>query len=256
MKYRFAALDAASASLGLPRAGARCLAVMTIVLATAPLGPVAAQTTAGPYSNYNWNSYPGPIYYNPGYAQYGLPGVGVSPFDPIIQAQLNLGMRTARYNMLSAWADQSNAAANLYYQQAEAQAIANQRQAEAINPRYDVRTRAPKPVATADSNAAKLLAKSDVLKSDGQVIWPAMAPSSHSLDVSRAAAEVAIRVAVKEFTAEGRASIQSVGEAKSQLFAYGKPALEQLVRANREDAKKLLKFLASLERVLDSLAGE
>ena len=95
-----------------------------VALAIGPEPLASAQSTAGPYSNYNSNQYPGPIYYNPGYAQYGLPGVGVSPWNPIIQAQLNLGMRTARYNMYSAWADQSNAAANLYYQQAEAQADA------------------------------------------------------------------------------------------------------------------------------------
>ena len=87
-------------------------------------------------------------------------------------------------------------------------------------------------------------------------IWPTKSPSSNALDKARGAAEAAIRVAVKEFEADGKASIQSVAEAKSQLFAYGKPALEQLVRANRDEAKKLLKFLASLEQVLDSLAGE
>ena len=74
----------------------------------------------------------GPIYYNPGYAQYGLPGVGVSPWNPIVQAQLNLGMRTARYNMYSAWADQSNAAANLFYQQAVTQQIQNPQATQAM----------------------------------------------------------------------------------------------------------------------------
>jgi hypothetical protein len=259
MKNRFFVAGFDSRSRRLPRArrvAPGCFAAILIVLAAGSARLAPAQTTSGPYSNFNWNSYPGPIYYNQGYAQYGLPGVGVSPWDPIVQAQLNLGMKTARYNMYSAWADQSNAAANLYYQQAEAQAIANRAQVDAMHPRYDVRTRAPKPTAAADSKAAKLLAKSDVLKNDGQVIWPARIPSSNTLDASRSAAEAATRIAVKEFEAEGRASIQSVAEAKSQLFAYGKPAIEQLARANRGEAKSLLKFLASLEQVLDSLAGE
>lgn len=216
----------------------------------------AAQTTAGPYSNYNYNSYPGPIYYNQGYAQYGLPGVGVSPWDPIVQAQLNLGMRTARYNMYSSWADQSNAAANLYYQQAVAQSIKNEQQQQAMQPRYDVRLRTPRPAQASESNEPKLLPRNNLLKSDGAVIWPETAPSSNMLDKSRSAAEAAIRVAVKEFEADGKASTQSVAEAKSQLFAYGKPALQQLVRTDRDDAKKLLKFLASLEHMLDGLAGE
>jgi hypothetical protein len=100
------------------------------------------------------------------------------------------------------------------------------------------------------------LPRNEVLDKDGQVLWPSSLPSSETLDKAKAAAEAAIRVAVKEFEANGRASIQSVAEAKSQLFAYGKPALAQLVRANHDEAKKLLRFLASLEHVLDGLAGE
>ncbi len=226
-----------------------------VLLGTA--GEAAAQTSQpGPYSNYNTNQYSGPIYYNPGYAQYGLPGVGVSPWNPIVQAQLNLGMRTARYNMYSAWADQSNAAANLYYQQAVAQQIQNAQAMQTMQPHYDVQTRAPRPVPRPISVARDLLAKSEVLSANGQVTWPANAPSSEELDKARAGAESAIRVAVKEFETDGKATISSVAEAKSQLYTYGKPALEQLARASREEAKKLLKFLASLEQELNKLAGE
>jgi len=158
--------------------------------------------------------------------------------------------------MYSAWADRSNALANLAYQQAVSQSMRNEQQEQATVPRYDVRQRVPVPAAPPEPAAPKLLPRNDVLKSDGQVTWPASAPSSATLDKSRSAAESAIRVAVKEFETSGRASIQSVAEAKSDLFAYGKPALQQLVRANRDEAQKLLKFLASLEHVLDSLAGE
>jgi hypothetical protein len=236
--------------------GSAAVCVAVTLLALGSDSAASAQNLPSPYTSYNANAYPGPIYYNQGYAQYGLPGVGVSPWNPIVQAQLNLGLRTARYNMYSAWADQSNAAANLLYQQAVSQSMRNEQQEQAMVPRYDVRQRTPLPAAPAEPNAPKLLPRNDVLKSDGQVSWPATAPSSGSLDKSRSAAESAIRVALKEFEASGKASIQSVAEAKSQLFAYGKPALQQLVRANREDAQKLLTFLASLERVLDSLAGE
>jgi hypothetical protein len=236
--------------------GVMVLPAAMLVLVVGTAGEAFAQTLPGPYTSYNSNQYTGPLYYNAGYAQYGLPGVGVSPWNPIVQAQLNLGMRTARYNMYSAWADQSNAAANLYYQQAVAQQLQNAQAQQAMQTRYDVQTRAPRPVSQVNTEAKKLLAKSDVLKEDGQVVWPAKAPASNELDKARSGAESAIRVAVKEFETGGRASIASVAEAKSQLFAYGKPALEQLARANRDDAEKLLKFLASLEQVLNSLAGE
>jgi len=121
------------------RRAAMALLVLAVVIGTT--GRSAAQTTAGPYSNYNWNTNYGMPYYNPGYAQYGFPGVGVSPWNPIVQAQLNLGLKTARYNMYSSWADQSNAAANLYYQQAMAQAIHNQQAQQALQPRYDAKWR-------------------------------------------------------------------------------------------------------------------
>jgi hypothetical protein len=211
----------------------------------------------GPYQNYNANQYAGPIYYNPGYAQYGLPGVGVSPWNPIVQAQLNLGMRTARFNMYSAWADWANAGANLYYQQAVNQQIQNSRLMQApIEPKYDVATRTPRMATQPKEEAKKVLSRSDVLKPDGQVIWPEFAPSNSELDKARSAADAAIRIAVKDFETTGKASIASVAEAKSQLIAYGVPALSQLNKANHEEAKTMLKFLSDLERVLNSLAGE
>jgi hypothetical protein len=158
--------------------------------------------------------------------------------------------------MYSAWADQSNAAANLYYQYAVGQQLQNQQHLQGMQVRYDVQTREPRPVSSVNPEAKKLLSKGDVLNANGDVVWPTKVPSSEALDKSRSAAEAAIRVAVKEFEAQGKASIQSVAEAKSQLLAFGRPALEQLVRANRDEANKLLKFLASLEQALNSLAGE
>ena len=106
------------------------VAIATLFVVVGSVGNAAAQSTDGrPYPNYNWNSYYGPLYYNPGYAQYGLPGVGVSPWNPIVQAQLDLGLRTARYNLYSAWADEANAAANLRHQQAVGHSIQNRKQA-------------------------------------------------------------------------------------------------------------------------------
>jgi hypothetical protein len=157
--------------------------------------------------------------------------------------------------MYTAWANQAAGIANLYNQQAIAQAMQNARAEQAMQPRYDVRNRVPRPAQPA-TELPKALPRNKVLKSNGDVIWPSAPPSSDTLDKNRFAAEAAIRVAVKEYDANGKASIQSVGEAKSQLFAYGKPALEQLARTNRGEAEKLLTFFISLEHVLDKLAGE
>jgi hypothetical protein len=195
------------------------------------------------------------INYNYDYMQYGLPGVGVSPWNPIVQAQLNLGMRTARYNMYNAWSAEMYEAANLYNQQAMAQSIENQRQMQAMQPRYDVRSRAPQSVGSKDRNNNQTLPRNEVLSPDGKVLWPGRAPNDSELAKLRAAADAAIRVVVKEFEATGKASVQSVVEAKELLYAYGKPALQKLAAENDAAARNLFRFLGSLEQLLDSLAG-
>ena len=148
----------------------------------------------------------------------------MSPWNPIVQAQLNLGMRTARYNMYSAWADQSNAAANLYYQQAVAQQIQNAQAQQAMQPHYDVQTRCSGRLTRSSADASGSWPGVMCSRKTARVIWPASAPSSDELDKARRGAEAAIRVAVKEFETTGKASIASVAEAKSDLFEYGKPA--------------------------------
>jgi hypothetical protein len=199
----------------------------------------------GPFGlNYNWD-----------YMRYGLPGVGVSPWDPIMQSQLNLGMRTAQYDMYNAWSADMYQTANLYNQQAIAQALENQKQMQAMQPRYDVRTQAPRTMKSRDRGRTQLLQRNQVLSRDGKVLWPGRAPSEGELGKARAAAEAAIRVAVKEFEADGKASVQSVVEAKELLYAYGKPALEELAGKSRTATEGMIKFLASLEQVLNSLAG-
>jgi hypothetical protein len=167
-----------------------------------------------------------------------------------------MSQKMARTQMYGAISEQASAAANLYNQQAIAQAMQNARQQRAVPPRYDVRKRVPKLASDSDAEAPKPLPRNQVLRDDGQVLWPSSAPSGGKLGRSRSAAEAAIRVAVKEFEAHGKATIQSVAEAKSLLFAYGKPVLDQLGRTNRTEAAKLLTFFQSLERALDSLAGE
>jgi hypothetical protein len=181
--------------------------------------------------------------------------VGVSPWNPIVQAQLNLGMRTARYNLYNAWSTDMYQAANLYNQQAMAQAIENQRQMQAMQPRYDVRSQAPRTVPSSDRQNREPLPRNQVVSPDGKVLWPGRAPNDGDLAKARSAAEAAIRVAVKEFETAGKASVQSVVAAKELLYAYGRPALQKLAAENDAAAQNLFKFLANLEQLLDSLAG-
>lgn len=207
--------------------------------------------------NYNWGA-GGPygLNYNYDYMRYGLPGVGISPWNPIAQAQLNLGMQTARYDMYNAWSASMYQAANLYNQQAIAQQIENQRQMQqAMEPRYDIRKRTPRTPRTREQAGSAPLPKNEVLSTNGSVLWPKQAPAGADLAQARSAAEEAIKIAVKESEANGTATVPSVIEAKERLAAYGQPALKKLAETDKPAAKSLLRFLISLEQAVNSLAG-
>ena len=210
----------------------------------------------GPYSSQNTNQYPGPIYYNRGYAQYGLPGVGSFSLESDRAGATQSGNEDGTLQHVHALGRPVERGCEPVL--SASRCTADPECAGDASDAAALRCSDPRTAAgfLQKSEARDLLSKSDVLKENGQVVWPATAPRSNDLDRARNGAEVAIRVAVKEFETDGKATISSVAEAKSQLFAYGKPALEQLARANREEAKKLLKFFASLEQELNKLAGE
>lgn len=168
---------------------------------------------------------------------------------------MGLWMRTARYQMSSARASLANAAANLRYQRAIAQAIQNARKQEPpIRRRSGVQQRAPRPAPPPDATALVLLPVDQLLTAEGAVRWPASAPADRAFSRARAAAESAIRIAVKEYESDGRTSAQCVDEAKNLLLAYGKPALERVALTSRSEAERLLKFFTSLEEALNDLA--
>jgi hypothetical protein len=192
--------------------------------------------------------------YNYGFSRYGMNGGTVATYDPMVQSQLNQAMRQAQGQTTNVPADPDQVA-RLFNPDAFAQAAQGQRQNQAMQPRYDVRKRTPRTVQSKDKQASKLLPRSQVLSAEGQVLWPAKAPAEGELGKSRAAAEAAIKAAVKETEGGGKASVQNVVEAKDRLYAYGRPALEKAAAQSRQAAQGLLHFLTSLERVLDSLAG-
>ena len=235
-------------------------AALLVALAGGPREASAQARVSLPYTDtptFQSQIDPYGINYNASAMSYGLPGVGVSPWNPIVQAQLNLGLRTARYNMYNAWTASNYQAANLYNQQAVAQALQNQKMMATMSPRYDVRTQEPAPSSTSSEKdrGFKPLPMSQVIAPDGKVLWPSAAPVNGELGEHRSAAEAAVREASGEFRSSGRATIASVSEAKERLYAYGRPALRDLNSGSRPDAVTLLRFLASLELILDAMAG-
>ena len=190
------------------------------------------------------------------YMRYGPPGVGVSPWNPIVQAQLNLGMRTAQYDMYNAWTANMYQMANLYNQQAIAQQIENARQMQqTMEPRYDVRKRtqrAPKSVEQSGSPLCRAIRFSRPTAScSGRVelqpteTWPRHARPPRR--PSRSPSRNSRRMAKPRFRASSRPRNVSPHTVN--------PALKKLAARNMDAAKSLLRFLASLEQVINSLAG-
>jgi hypothetical protein len=205
-------------------------------------------------ANYNWGV-PYGSNYNYGFMRYGMGEFGGATYNPMMPPQFNPGMGPTPYEVYGTPGAEIYQRADPNLQGAVAQALQNQRQMQAMEPRFDIRRRTPRTMQSKERQATKLLPRNQVLSPDGKVLWPSKAPNEGELSKSRAAAEEAIKVAYKEFKAGGKASVQNLVEAKEQLYAYGHPALEKAAGQSRQAAKGLLHFLTSLERAIDSLGG-
>jgi len=225
-----------------------------LVAITAGTSSQAQQFPNQGTANYNWGV-PYGANYNYGFMRYGEGGFGGSPYNAMVQSQLNMGMGPAPYGVYGPAAPETYQGANQNLQEAAMQAMQNHRQMQAMELRFDVRKRTPRTEQSKERQANRLLTRNQVLSSDGKVLWPSKAPSDGELGKSRAAAEAAIQVAYKEFKAGGKASVQNVVEAKELLYSYGHPALDKAAGQSRQAAQGLHHFLSSLERAIDSLDG-
>jgi hypothetical protein len=204
--------------------------------------------------NYNWGV-PYGANYNYGFTRYGQGGFGSSPYNTMAQSQLSMGMGPTPYGVYDPSATELYQGANQNLQEAATQAMQNQRQMQAMEPRFDVRKRTPRALQSKERQANRLLTRNQVLSSDGKVLWPSKAPNDGDLGKSRAAAEAAIKVAYNEFKTGGKASVKNMVEAKELLYSYGHPALDDAAGQGRQAAQSLHRFLFSLERAIDSLGG-
>jgi hypothetical protein len=227
-----------------------CPMLMGILAITAGASSQAQQFGNQGFSNYNWGV-PYGQNYNYGFMRYGLGG---SPDDSMMQPMANPGMTPTPYSVYGPVGAEVYQGANPLNPEA-AQAMQTQRQMQAMEPRYDVRKKTRRTVQSKARQASKPLTLSQVLSTDGKVVWPSKAPNDGELGKSRAAAEAAIMAAYKEFKAGGKASVQNVVEAKELLYAYGHPALDKAAGQSRQAAQGLHHFLSSLEKAIDSLGG-
>jgi hypothetical protein len=85
---------------------------------------------------------------------------------------------------------------------------------------------------------------------DGAVLWPQTSP----VDESRQKVDTSIASIAKQFQDTGKATVQSVNEARQALQVYGQPALAK-VRSDRPATATAFKaFLNNLDASLAGMA--
>ncbi len=231
-----------------------CRVLTGFLAVTAAASSQAQQFPGQGTANYNWGV-PYGSNYNYGFMRYGQGGFTGSAYNAMPQPQYNAGMGTSPYDVYGTPGTQVYQGANPNLNEAAVQAMQNQQQMQAMELRFDVRKRTPRTVQAKQRQANKLLPRNQVIAADGKVLWPSKAPNDGELGKSRAAAEAAIKLAYKEFKADGKASVHNVVEAKELLYAYGHPAIDKAAGQSLKAAQSLHHFLTSLERAIDSLGG-
>ena len=161
------------------------LQVLTGFLAlTAGASSQAQQFPGYGTANYNWGV-PYGSNYNYGFMRYGQGGFEGSPYNSMTQPQYTAPMGSTPYEVYGTPGAEIYQGANQNTDEAATQAMQNQRQMQAMELRFDVRKKTPRTVQSKQRQSSKLLTRSQVISSDGKVLWPSKAPNDGDLGKSR-----------------------------------------------------------------------
>ena len=206
----------------------------------------------GIVSTGTWGA-PIPAYGGYGFAPFGynMTNVAIGGMPDPIGMQQNYALANSRYDLQTAQTARAYAEANFFQQQALSAARQNGQGQPQARERFNVRTAAsrsrrqatvPKPTVPMDQ----------LMTRDGQVKWPASAPSGEGRDrVDTAVSEIA-----KEIQQDGAADVATVNEARDALYAFGLPALAQVRKTRPASGPEFKDFLNNVDAVLISLAGK
>ena len=183
--------------------------------------------------------------YGTGFGGYG----GVSVYDDPLVRQQQYALNASRYNLETAQATKAYQEANFFQQQAIATAMNNARQNQAVREQFNVRSATPKSRSHAQRNAPTV-PLDQLMSKEGAVLWPQTSP----VDESRERVDVAVAAIAKQFQEHGKATVQSVNEARNLLSAYGHPALAAVRKDRRETATVFKSFLNNLDTSLAAMA--
>ncbi|MDB5349390.1 MAG: hypothetical protein JWN86_637 [Planctomycetota bacterium] len=188
----------------------------------------------------------------PGYGGYGFApgGYNIPPtYDDPLYRQQQYAMNASRYNLQNAQATKAYQEANFFQQQAIATAMNNAQQAPAVREQFNVRSAAPRSRSRAPRQTSTVPLDQLITK-DGAVLWPQSSP----VDPSRERVDTAIAAIAKQYQDDGKATVQSVNEARNALSAYGHPALTEVRKERPQSAAVFKSFLNNLDVSLAGMA--
>jgi hypothetical protein len=117
---------------------------------------------------------------------------------------------------------------------------------------------APAPAATATAAVAPqpVIPLASFFDSMKQLVWPSDAPVTGDLRQKRDVSDAGCLAVLKEYQAQGRATVGSVTDSRLKLIAYGQPALEEIrTNATPRVADAFHLFLLSLYESLNQTAN-
>lgn len=196
----------------------------------------------------------------PGYGGYGFGPFGynntnnpASSFEDPVERQQRIALANSRYDLQTAQTAKAYAEANYFQQQAMAAAQQNEPETPPapVREKYNVRTTTARSRPRA-STAAPKVPLDQLMTPEGQIKWPAAAPA----DAARARVDDAIGAIAKQFKQDGKASVQSVNEARDALYAFGLPALADVRKTKPSSGPEFKDFLNGLDAALTGMAGK
>ncbi|GIW88539.1 MAG: hypothetical protein KatS3mg108_2863 [Isosphaeraceae bacterium] len=177
-------------------------------------------------------------------------GYDYAPFGAYPGALAGYGLAEPTYDLSSMEASTAATASGMIGARSLRSLLADQPEAARAGalPRFPLRSAR----AGAAATGPRLV---DLTTRDGRVIWPEAAPTAGDLAEKRQAADDAIRLALSNFRATGRASVATITSAIRSLVNYANPAIEQLRRDDPASVFAFRDFVLSLDRGLRTLAG-
>jgi hypothetical protein len=99
------------------------------------------------------------------------------------------------------------------------------------------------------------VAQSELINSDGKVLWPHSAANNPRLTVARQQVDQAVSLVLREHATYGQATIRHVADARNKLTEFARQSVPSLKARDRDAATELERFIVELQKTLATLTA-